>query len=228
MAFVQQSNELVVGSGGFGTGDLVFPSATTTGNLIVIVCWSGNTTFAFSATGFSTDVSQTTAPNTFAIGILSKIETIGTTTYTITKSGFAAWRCLGYEFSDVAASSYVEATGDTGTSSIGGTTLYASRPSGITTTVGGPIVAAYSVDRAMTFSGPSGWTGTGFDVTAYAGFDGYSNYTVNSGTVSGEQGAVSGADGWVSAVIVAYKASGGGSSSVPPPFPRFNHAILNH
>lgn len=216
MAFVQQSAELVnlgSGGGGSGTGTVTFPGVTTAGNLVVLVCWNlGGTAVSFTSTAgddFQVDVTQNSGPG-LGVAILSTIATTGTSTYTVDFAGTPAWRCIGLEFSDVEATSYVEAFSSNGGNTSGGD-MFAGATGEIDTTRGGPIVAAYNIDRTLaSLSGPTGWTGTGTRTTAASTIQGYVNYTVASGASTNERGAAPNSGCNYDAVIVAYKATPAG------------------
>jgi hypothetical protein len=213
MALVQQSAELVVSAGlGDDTGTVVFPGNTTAGNLLVFVCWNMSSTgTAFASTGFSTDVvQQGGSGNGAAVAILSQANIAGgTTTYTVNLPSGGNWRVKGYEFNNVVTTSHVEAFENNANDTTNDPTA---APSGtIDTTVGGPIVVGYILDRTLaSISGPTGFTG--FTGTPHTNaYQGYSAYNVAAGASTDQRGAVTFSSGAnYEAVIVAYKAASAG------------------
>lgn len=212
MSLVQQSAETVAPVS-TASASVTFGAATTAGNLVVIVCWNvDGTGRTFASSGFGEDIYRDTQTGGCVLVMSQPNIAGGVTSYTVTFGGSQKWRAIAYEFDSVvttASPGHIEASSSNGANT-GGGDMYAAPSGSIDTTQGGPIVAAFLLDRTVTsIGGPSGWTGSGTTGTASSStaFQGYINYKIASGSSTDERAATTpvGSGPNYDAVIVAYK-----------------------
>ncbi len=214
MGLVQQSPELVVNSG--TSGNVVFPGNVTAGNMVAIIIWNlSSVGLTFSSPGFGTDRGQQGGSgNGAAVLILSRPDVAGgVNSYPISFTSIGNWRAKAYEFDNVATTAHVEASAGNANDT---TNNPNAAPAGqIDTGGGGPILVAYVMDRTLgSITGPSGFTGFTGTPSAANAYQGYGAYSIPAGASTDQRGAVTVSAGAnYEAVIVAYKAAGGGGGS---------------